>query len=109
MIDWTVEKTHQFQGTIDNKKILLKTIVASNCMCQWYQTENLVPTPRKSEEEEDEIDLDPEQLTTITQKERNVSQARGDSMLKFTANRETLIHSASEHPKCARTVDIGQF
>ena len=38
---------------------------------QWYHTENLVPTPKRSEEEE-EIDLDPEQLTVITQKERNM-------------------------------------
>ena len=58
--------------------------------------ENLVPTPRTSEVEEDEIDLDPEQLTITTKKECNVSQARGDSMLKLSA-------------KFARTVDLGQI
>ena len=56
-----------------------------------------------------EIDLDQEQLTTITQKERNMSQARGDSMLNLTANRETLIHKASEQAEFARTVEIGQY
>ena len=67
----------------------------------------LVLTPRRSEEEE--IDLDPEQSTTITGKERNMSQARGDSMLKLTANRETLIHRGFRKAEFARTVEIGQL
>ena len=46
--------------------------------------------PRRSEDEE-EIDLDPVQLTILTQKGRNVTQVRGDSMLKLTANRGTLL------------------
>ena len=79
-----------------------------NRTCQWYDTEKLVLAPRRSEEEEQK-DVDPEQLTLITQKERNVSQSRGDSMLKLTANRETLIHRASEQGAFARTVEIGQF
>ena len=54
-----------------------------------------VLTPRTAEEKE-QIDIDPEPLSTRTQKERNMSQARGDSMLKLIANRETLIHRASD-------------
>ena len=62
-----------FQGTFENKKILINIILAGNilciynCICHWCDTENLVLTPRRSEEEE-QLDLDPELLTTITQK-----------------------------------------
>ena len=88
-------------GIFANKKILIDTKLAGNLQCfysyfcQWYENEQLVPTPRKSEE----TDFEPEQLTTITKCERNTSQARGDPMLKFTANREKLIHRASENAK----------
>ena len=117
IIAWTIQKTmrnYHLQCTFDNKEILTKTILAGdllkfyNCICQWYETENLVPTPRKSEEEE-EIDVNPQQLTKNTQIERSVSQAWGDSMLKLVANRETLIHRASEQATCASTMDIGTF
>ena len=56
---------------------------------------NLAPSLRKAEEEY-EIDLDPEQLAIITQKDCNVSHARGESLLELIANRETLIHRACE-------------
>ena len=36
-------------------------------------------------------------------------QARSDSMLQLTENRETLIRETSEHAAFARTVEIGQF
>ena len=78
-----------------------------NCVHLWYDTDDLVFTLRKSEDQE--IDLDPEQLTKITQKERNISPARGDSMLRLTTNLETLTHMDCEQAKFARTVDIGQF
>ena len=65
----------------------------------------LVPTPRISEEGE-EIDLDPEQLAKTTQKERNMSHARGESMLNLTATSETLIQRASEQAAHASTVVI---
>ena len=117
IIDWTIVKqggrSYHFQGPFEPSKILIKTMVAGNlqciynCICQWYDTSNLTPIPSKPEEEE-EIDLDPEQMTTITHKERNMSQARGDSMLKIIAHRKTLIHKASEQAKITRTVDIGQ-
>ena len=45
-------------------------------------------------------------FTLITHSGRNVSQCRGDSMLKLTANRETLIHRAAEQAIFARLVDI---
>ena len=47
------------------------------------------------------IDLEPEQLTWITQKQRNVPRARGDSLLQLTER-------ACEHPSLARTVEDGQ-
>ena len=99
---------YHFQSTFDNKKILTKKTVASNSLCiysrfcQWYETEIQVPTHRRAEEEE-QIDLDPEQLTLIAQKQRKMPQARGDSLLRFTENRWTLIRRAS-----ARTVVNGQ-
>ena len=68
----------------------------------------MVLAPRKSEEEK-HIDVDPEQLTLISQRGQNMSQARGDSLLQLTANRETLDHRASEQAEFARTVEIGQF
>ena len=79
-----------------------------NRICQWYDTEHLVLAPRRSEGE-GQLDLDPEQLTRIVQKERNMAQARGESMPKLIANRETLIHRASELEQCARTVVNGQL
>ena len=93
-----------------NEKILIKTILAGNpvcvytCVCQWYDIENLYQQREKLEEEE--IDIDPEQLTILTRTEWNMSQARGDSVLEITANRETLIHRASEKATFARPVDI---
>ena len=64
-------------------------------------------TPRRWEDEE-EIDLDPEQLAIIQQTERNLSQAGGESMQKLTANLEMLMHRASEQADLARTVEFGQ-
>ena len=66
--------------------------------------------PRIFEEEEEiYLELDHEQLMIVTRRERNMSQARGDSMLKLTANRETLIHTTPEHAEAARTVENRQF
>ena len=62
-----------FQSAFDNKKILIRTILASNqhCIynriCQLHETENQIPTPRRAEDEK-EGDLVPEQLTLILQK-----------------------------------------
>ena len=90
-----------FQGAFENKKILINTIWAGdllciyNCMYPWYDTEKLALTPRGSEEDE-QIDLDPEQLTSITQKQQTVRQARGDSLPQLKENHETLIWRASE-------------
>ena len=67
---------YHFQDTLENNKILISTILASKLFCiynriwQWYETENLVPTPRTAEEEE-QSDPEPEQFTFITQKQRN--------------------------------------
>ena len=38
-----------------------------------------------------------------------MSQARGDSLLKLTENREALIHRASDQAEFARKVELGQF
>ena len=64
---------YHFQGTFDNKKILIKTLLATNFLCifnricQLYETQNHVLTMRTAGDEEP-IDLDPEQLSLITQK-----------------------------------------
>ena len=48
-----------FQGAFENKKSLIRTILATKLQCiqyrtcQWYQTENQVPTPRTTE-----VDID---------------------------------------------------
>ena len=68
-----------------------------------------MPTPIRPEEEEEQIDIDPEQLKLITQKEWNIPQARGDVLPKLIANRVTLIHRAFVQVEFARTVEIGQF
>ena len=70
------------------------------------ETENLVLAPRRAEDEE-QIDLDPEQLTFISQKHRKIPQVRGDSMLHLTENREMLIRRASEQGAFARTEEHG--
>ena len=73
-VDLESEKTwwNGNPNNFENKKILIKTILAGNllciysCICQWYDTDHLALTPRRSEEEE-QVDLDPEQLTHIMQ------------------------------------------
>ena len=65
-------------------------------------------TPRSAEDEE-QIDLEPEQLTFTTQKQRNMLQARGVLWLQLAENRETLIRRASEQAAFARTVENEHF
>ena len=85
-------RNHNSQGTFDNKKILIKTILASNSqnlhnrICQWHEIENLVLTPRTAEDEE-QIDLDPDQLTLISQK--TAERATSSRRLVATAHRES--------------------
>ena len=104
-------RNYHSQSTFENKKLLIETKMASNllCMhnriCQRYETE---PTPREANNEE-QIDLEPQQLTVITQKQRNVPQARGDSVRNVTENRETLIRRASEQASLVRIVENEQF
>ena len=100
-------RTYHFQGTLENKKILIKTMLARQPTV-YPQLHLPVVCYRKSWEEE-EVDFDAEQLTTITQKERSMSQARGDSTLKLHEKRETLLHTASETAEFARTGETGQL
>ena len=96
-------------------KILIKTILAGNLLCiynricQWYDTERLVLTPRRTEEEEEKEEQTDVDIDCAKKKQRNMRQARGDSLLKLIANRETLIHRGSEQAECARTVELGQL
>ena len=83
---------YHFQGTFDNKTILIKTILATsflriyNRTRQWYETQNQVPTLRTAGDEEP-IDLDPEQLSLITQKQRN--DATNSRRLAATTHRKS--------------------
>ena len=83
---------YHFQGTFDNKTILIKTILATNFLRiynrtrQWYETQNQVPTLRTAGDEEP-IDLDPEQLSLITQKQRN--NATSSRRLAATTHRKS--------------------
>ena len=54
------EDSHQNH---DGKQITL----CYNIFCQWYETGNQIHTPRTAEDEE-QLDLEPEQLSLITQK-----------------------------------------
>ena len=79
--------TYHFQGTFDNNKLLNKTILGSSLQCvyrscQRYVTENQVPAPRTAEDAE-QIDLEPNRFTSILRKQRNMPQARRDSMLQL--------------------------
>ena len=67
---------------------------------QWYETQKLVHRPRNSEEEEEEEEKRPRRRAV----DKNHAKARGSSMLKLTADRETLLHKASE-----QAVEIGLF
>ena len=78
-----------------------------NRICQWYETENLVLKPRRTEDKE-QVHLDPEQLTLITQRQWKMTQDQGDSLLQLTENRETSIRRASE-ASFPRTVENGQL
>ena len=81
-----------FQGTFDNNKILIKSMLATNLLCiynnfcQWYDTENDVFTPRTAEDEE-QIDREPEHLTLITQK--TAEHATSSRRLVVTTHRES--------------------
>ena len=76
-------------------------------ICQWHEIENQILTRRTGVDEE-QIDLEPEQLTLITQKQQPLTQARGDSV-QLTENHGTMIRRASEQAACARTVENGKF
>ena len=83
---------HHFQGTIDNKKILIKTVLASNLLCiynricHWDETENQVLTPTTSE---DELQIDQVHNSTLP-----MNLSRMETVLFFyaksTQNQETL-------------------
>ena len=67
------------------------------------ETENMVLTLRRVCHE-DPIDLEPEQLTLITPKQRNVPpSSRRLELLHFTKNRRTLIWRVAEQAEFART------
>ena len=91
IIAWTVEerwKHYNFQGTSENKKIPIKSILVSNLLefCQWYENENQVLTPTRAEDDE-QVYSELEQLTLITQKtaKRTTSSRRPDA----TSHRES--------------------
>ena len=80
-----------------------------NRICQWYETAHLVLEPTRSEEEE-QIDLEPEQLTLLTQKQlKRATSSRRLCTTNQRQNCETLIRRASELASFARTVENGQF
>ena len=89
--------------------ILINTMLACICIYnrirQWYETENLVPTPRRAQHEE-QIDLEIVQPTLISKKHK-VPQARGDPMLRLTENRERMIRRASGKASFVRAVENG--
>ena len=90
-----------FQGTFEKKKIRIKTILARNLRCIYNricprnETENQ-HLHREQRKMKSNIDLEPEQLTLITQKQQTMPQARGDSLLQLTENLESLIRRVSE-------------
>ena len=57
-----------------------------NRICQWYETENQVPTPTRAEDE-NHNGFEPEQLTLISQKQRK--RATGSRRLDATTHRES--------------------
>ena len=83
-----------------NKKLLIKTKLASNTplihnrICQRYEIEKQIPTPRTAEDEE-QIDLEPEQLTLITQKYWKMQQARQASFARAVENGQFFFTNGS--------------
>ena len=77
-------------------------------ICQWFDTENQVHTPRTAEDEE-QLDREPEQLTLISHEQQTMPQAPGNSLLQLTENHETPIRRGSEQAAYARTVEHVQF
>ena len=75
------ERNNHFQGTLESKKIIINTTPAGNllciynCICQWYDTDKVVPTPRTAAEAED-IDLEPDQLTDYAKRAEHVTSSR---------------------------------
>ena len=112
IIEWTVEKTRKnspFPRYIrKTRRFSSNTILLRNLLL--YLQSNFAGGMRlktRYVRREEKIDLVPEQLTLITQKnsECNMPQARGDSLPQLTVNRETLIRRASEQAAFARTVE----
>ena len=73
-----------FQGTFDNKKIFIQTTWASNFLCI-YNRICQVRTPRTADDEE-QIDLEPEQLTLFATK--TVNNATSSRQLVATTRTE---------------------
>ena len=102
-------RKYHFQGTFSSKPFWQATHGASTiAFASGMRLRIRYLQPRRAEDEA-HMDREPEQLTLITQKQRNVQQSRGDSMQQLTANRETLIRRASEQASFARTLENGQF
>ena len=60
-------------------------------------------------EDKERIDLGPEQIDIDYAKQRKMPQARGDLLLQYTKNRETLVRRVSEQESSAGAVEYGQF
>ena len=73
-----------------------------------YETENLVLTPRRSVEEE-QINVDPDQLSIITREERNMSQGLRRLHAKTRCESRDSDSQSFRTGRIAKTVDIGQF
>ena len=87
---------YHFQGTMwEQEEILIKTVLAGNflciysCCCQWYDTEKHGTYTEKIRRREANRPQHRAVDINYAKKERNMSQARGDSMVKLTAHRES--------------------
>ena len=110
-IAWTIDEEITISNTrtrILSSRPHCNLLCIYNQICQLYDTENLVLTPRRLEDEE-QLDFDRKPLTFIVQKPRKIPQARGDSLLQLKENLETLIRRASEQAELARKVEVGQL
>ena len=99
------------QAICENKKVVIQTILACqlmcshNVICHWFAKHNVIRTPRKPGDVQPAPALTSQKIMNFTQRQSDLSQARGDSK----QDPATLIKVASEEAKHSRIVRFGQL
>ena len=112
IVAWITEEISE--AHMRTRKIFISTILAGiyhvfSIACASGMIKKIWFLHREDRKKKSKSIPTPSSWHSFTQKHWDMPQARGDSLLKLTANRKALIHRASEQAEFAKTMVIGQF